>query len=234
MRCVAAVLVAGLAACTPFAVTPPARTFALDSPSTPAVGHGDVQLDAAGATSGLWGPNASSLGGQLRTAIAPDAAMNASVEQLTVGDGGDHAYAGRVGAVLANDDHDAALTFGAGGGNAAAAGSWGSVDLGGVVSGTYHWIRPMAAVSVGYGQPFVRRQFTASNDDDPVVLQLPSNFIFRLDLGLELGPPRYAVIVGLSAVEFVMTEPDVVSGPGDPNQNQGFMVAGLATRISLD
>ncbi|HTR55393.1 MAG TPA: hypothetical protein VMJ10_32160 [Kofleriaceae bacterium] len=237
----AAVIPAGLAACSPFAVTPPARTFAFDSPSVPAVGHGDVQLDAASSTQGVFSPTVDSTGGQLRTSLAPNTAIVASAEEMTVEDSGStpldhHAYAGRIGAVIASDGHHVALTFGAGAGTAAAAGKWGSADLGGVVSGANRWIRPMLGVSIGYSQPFSRRPFTVSDGSDPpqpVVLELPTNVIFRIDFGLELGPPELAVILGVSAVRFFMVEPDVVSGDGDPSSSEPFMTAGVAARVAL-
>ncbi|HEY1555592.1 MAG TPA: hypothetical protein VGF94_12230 [Kofleriaceae bacterium] len=237
----AAAAAAALAGCSPFAVTPPARTFALDSPITPPVGHGDVQLDIASSGQPIFGPTIDSAGGQLRTTIAPNTTIVAGAERMSVENASDQqaaswAYAGRVGAVLATDDHRAAFTFGAGGGTAPAAGSWGSIDFGGVVTGKNHWIRPLLALSVGYNAPLSRRPFTITDSDgeDPVTLQLPSDIMVRVDFGLELGPPRCALIAGVSGVHFWMLEPDVISGNGDPSTDEGFMMLGLATRISLD
>jgi hypothetical protein len=177
----------------------------------------------------------------VRTSIAPNVAVVASAEQLTVQDAGSqpldpHAYTGRLGAVVTTSDHRAALTFGAGVGTAAAAGSWGSVDFGGVITGKNRWIRPVLAVSVGYNAPFSRKPFTVTDDsgDDPVTLQMPSDVTFRVDVGLELGSPRCMLIAGISMIQFWMLEPDVLSGNGSPDTDQAFMMAGLAARFAVD
>ena len=66
-------LVVWLGACTPIAVTPPSRTFALDSPSAPAPGRSDVQLDAAGIGE-MWGPSLVGGNARLRHTVEPGSA----------------------------------------------------------------------------------------------------------------------------------------------------------------
>src|SRR5947199_197636 len=98
-----------LTACTPRAVTPPARTFAMDSPTVPAIGHGDAQLDLAGVSSAL-GPSLASGGGHVRRSVAPGVTLEGDAGLLRVtndGSGpGRDAYTGRLG-VLWKRDPDA-------------------------------------------------------------------------------------------------------------------------------
>src|SRR5277367_2606133 len=98
-----------IAACTPAAITPPARTFAMESPLLPKVGSSDVQVDLATAGT-VFGPTVDSGAGQARTTIDSNTALEAGGEIFRVENTGRFsgtdrdAYLGRVGMVISTDD----------------------------------------------------------------------------------------------------------------------------------
>jgi hypothetical protein len=232
----AAFLCFGLIACAPAAVSPPARTFALESAMTPAAGHNDLQLDIARGGQ-FWGPDLTTGGGRLRQGIGNDVALETDGEILHLnnpGTGGDrNAFVGRLGIVAAESGHHAAITAGAGAGHSAAAGDWGSADLGAVVNATNPYVRPVLAAGFGYSAQIGRKTFTVSYDQSSrETLQLPRNAFFRVDVGLEFGPPDTAFFVGMSALHFWLLQPDDLDGA--PHMQQDYAFLGLGTRIALD
>jgi hypothetical protein len=225
MRAVFAVLVT---ACTPRAVTPPARTFVPESPALPA--SSDVSLGGGiGGSTDIFGASAMAYSGRARQTVEPGVALEGEAGVIAV----DHApgtdglgYTGRLG-IIRSFDPSLALTAGVGGGLSRTAGNWGSGDVGVVLGGTHPWVRPLLAISAGYAAPFGHRTFTA----DDTTLQLPRNLFARVDLGLELGP-RGAFLLGISYVGFAELSPDVV-GDSTQNPTQSYLVIGAGARIPL-
>src|SRR5690349_16547139 len=90
-------------ACTPRAVSPQARTFVMESPAAPTAGHGDAQIDFAGAGT-IWGPAVDAAGGTLRRTITDQVVVEGNAGLLHVtndGEGGDrNAYTGRAAVML--------------------------------------------------------------------------------------------------------------------------------------
>jgi hypothetical protein len=228
-------------ACTPRAVTPPSRTFVMDSPSAPAAGHSDVQLDAAGIGE-TWGPNLVGGNARLRRTVEPGVSVEADAGVLHVtnpGQGGDrNGYTGRLGVLLHSQDRHWALGAGLGGGLSQTAGNWGSVDVHGVISGAHHYIRPMLGGGIGYSTPFGDRTFVVSQsgEDQPgTTLQLPRNVIGQLHVGLELGPPDQALVLGVSGLRFWLREDSRVSmTTASAHLDETFAAVGIGLRIAID
>ncbi len=229
-------------ACTPRAVTPPSRTFVMSSPSAPAVGGTDVQLDAA--TIGqLWGPELAGGNARLRHTIEPGVSLEADGGVLHVtndGQGGDrNAYTGRLGVLLHSQSRHLAFGAGLGGGTSATAGSWGSADVHAVVSGAHRYIRPMLGVGAGYSAPFGNKTFVvqwndSTDGDSQRTLRLPRNLFAQLHLGVELGPPHAAFILGGSVLRFWLREDSVVDRGGDaPQLEDGYLAVGVGLRLAF-
>lgn len=226
-----------LIACTPAAITPPARTLPMASPMAPA--HADAQASLGGAGA-IFGPGADVGGARYRQRIDKDTVLEVDGGFLNVNNGTDGnnvpdrvAYTGRVGFMWPNEDGTAALLAGAGGGISGAAGSWGSADVGGVISGRNRYIRPVAGAVLGYSAPFGHKTFDVPDDNSTTTLQMPRNVFATLDFGLELGPPNCAFLIGMSAMKFHLLSPDTVDGSA-PHVDQGFAGASLGLRVALD
>jgi hypothetical protein len=227
-------------ACTPIAVTPPSRTFALDSPGAPAAGHSDVEVDAA-AIGQLWGPELVDGNARLRHTVEPGVSVEADAGVLHVsnpGEGGDrNAYTGRLGVLLHSHDRHFAFGAGIGGGLSQTAGSWGSADVHGVVSGAHRYIRPILGGGFGYSAPFGHRTFAVREQDSKyeTILRLPRNTIAQVQLGLELGPPDLAVVLGASMLHFWPREDSRVNATTDPDpRGESFAAVGIGLRIAVD
>lgn len=232
-----ALLLAG--ACTPRAVTPPGRTFVMDSPITPAPGKSDLQLDVASIGEIIWGPELTAGGGRIRHSVDRQLAIEVDTGILHVanpGSGGNrNAYTGRVGVIRASADQRVALGAGLGGGHSSVAGSWGSVDIGGWITGKHRWIRPVLGAAVGYSAPFSRTPFTVTHgDNETTTLQLPANVYGQAHFGLELGPPDSMVVIGASFARFGLLESSVVGEDDLEGRDQLYGALGLGARFQLD
>ena len=230
-----------LGACTPRAVTPPSRTFVMDSPSAPAAGHSDVQLDAASIGT-MWGPELFGGNARLRHTVEPGVSVEADAGVLHVtnsGEGGDrNAYTGRLGVLLHAPSRHWAFGAGVGGGLSQTAGNWGSVDLHGVVSGAHRYVRPMLGGGLGYSAPFGDRTFVVREPDSSqteTTLHLPRNVIAQVNVGLELGPPDKALVLGFSMLRFWLREDSVVSATTESShQDEVFGAFGIGLRLAVD
>jgi hypothetical protein len=228
-------------ACTPRAVTPPSRTFVIDSPSAPEPGHSDVQLDAAGIGS-LWGPELVGGNARLRRTIEPGVSVETDAGVLHVTNPGEasdrNGYTGRLGVLLHSRDKHLALGAGVGGGLSPTAGGWGSVDVHGAISGAHCYIRPMLGGGIGYSTPLGDTTFVvhqAGGDGSGTALQLPRNVIGELHLGLELGPPDKALVLGASLLHFWLREGSRVGDPAQfTHEEDDFAALGIGLRIAID
>jgi hypothetical protein len=232
------------AACSPIAVTPPARTLALDSPSSPARGT-DMQVDTA-RVGQLFGPELSVGGLRLRHSLQPGIVGEVDGNVLHVNNAGDGpnrtAYTGRLGMLLTSPGQHAAVGVGLGGGTSPAAGSWTSVDAGVLLGLRNRYVRPVLGGWVGYSAPLDHRTFTVSDENTQTTLQLPHNVFAQANLGLELGPPECAVVIGMSVLEFWLREDSVVHDhaartTGSPSNDAGdltqeFVAVGFGLRLS--
>lgn len=233
------ILALAVAACTPRAVTPPARTFVLDSPLTPEVGRDDAQLDVSHIGT-IWGPEANSGNARLRHTVSPGVTVEGEAGLLHInneGTGGDrNGYTGRVGLVLASADQHEALAVGVGAGTSAAAGAWGGVDLGGMLSGTHRLVRPVLEADLGFSGPFdsTRRFEVAEPDGDVTTLRLPRNITAKVSLGLELGDRATSVLVGASLVRFWLLENSVVGSTDTEYEDEAYLAIGAGLRFSVD
>lgn len=238
---VVAIVAIVAAACTPRAVTPPSRTFVMDSPSAPPVGGVDLQLDAA-SIGALFGPELVGGNARLRNTIEPGVTVEADGGVLHVtndGSGSDrNAYTGRVGVLLTSDSKHAAFGAGVGGGTSAAAGSWATADVHGVISGAHRYVRPILAGGVGYSTPLGNRTFVVHEPDDGpegVRLQLPRNLFAAIHVGLELGPPERAFVLGASLVRFWLREDSVLTPDlNDHDRDDAYLAFGAGLRLALD
>lgn len=231
-------------ACTPRAVTPPARTFAFDSATAPAAGGTDVQLDVARIGT-VWGPELVGGNARLRQAVRPGVVVEGELGTLHLlndGAGGSrNAYTGRAGVLLRPPEDQelrVALALGVGGGHAPAAGSWTTVDLGGVVSGSHRWFRPVVGADLGYSRPTGDRTFTVTEPDgDATTLRLPANLTARVTAGVELGRDDRALLLGVSMIRFLLAEDSVVTPAPDaeaPADDDLYFALGVGARFALD
>lgn len=212
----------------------------MDSPSAPAVGHSDVQLDAASIIGEMLGPRLVGGDARVRHTVEPGVALEADGGVLHVtnnGQGGDrNGYTGRLGVLLHSQDRHWGLGAGVGGGLSPTAGTWGAADVHGVVAGTNHYVRPMLGAGLGYSGPLGHHPFTVTlpGESPPgTTLQLPHNAIAQLHAGLELGPPDTAVILGLSLSRFWLREDSRVDNPSSHRQDN-FAALGIGLRIAID
>jgi hypothetical protein len=241
MRWLPLVLVCA-AACTPRAVTPPSRTFVMSAPgAAPAPGGTDVQLDAASIGT-MWGPELVGGNARLRHTLEPGVTLEADGGILHVtnpGQGGDrNGYTGRLGVMLRSESGRWALGAGLGGGTSPTAGSWGAADVYGAVSGKHRYFRPMIALGVGYSAPFGDTTFVVhdpDSDDQPMTtLRLPRNVISATHVGIELGPPEAALVVGASMLRFWVRDDSVVqpTEESDP-EDEMFLAVGGGFRFTI-
>jgi len=225
------------AACSPRAVTPPARTFVMDSPAL-ATGKGDLQADVSRVAT-FWGPELTSGNGRLRRAVSDETILEGEVGVLHVTNSGDaasrDAYTGRVGAIWRTEDQFAAIGVGIGGGMSPAAGSWGAVDAGVLLSGTHRYIRPILEGDLGYSAPFDdSRTFSVTESDGTrSTLRLPHNATGKLTFGLELGDRTASMLLGLSFIKFWQAETSRV-GSDEPPDNDVYVALGLGFRVGID
>ena len=223
-------------ACSPRAVTPPARTFGMQTAATPDVGELDVQIDAS-RVGAIFGPEAATGGARVRHAVAKNLAVEVDTGLLHItndGRGGTrNAHTGRLGVVVADSDQRMAVGAGVGGGHSAVAGKWGTVDVGGVITGKGRHLRPVIGGTIGYGAPLEDRTFTVvSSDGMPTTLQLPRNTFAQLNAGVEIGPRETAFLIGLSMLQFWRHESDVVNDDIlDRSRTETFMIIGVGLRL---
>lgn len=228
------------AACSPRAVTPPARTLGMDSPIGPAVGKFDAQLDL-GAIGQTFGPELVGGNARVRHAVRPGLVAEVDGGMLHVqneGSGGDRsAYTGRIGAMVHDADQRVALTFGIGGGTSRTAGSWGAADVGFVVTGKQQTVRPVFAMELGYAAPFDEsRTFdVAEPGGDITTLRLPNNTIGKITAGLDIGQDSVKLLLGVSIIKFWLRESSIVSSDFEnTEESDPFVTVGAGLRIAID
>ncbi|MEZ4403171.1 MAG: hypothetical protein R3B06_24315 [Kofleriaceae bacterium] len=228
-------------ACTPSAITPPARTFAFDSATAPAVGQTDVQVDLARAGT-PFGPELIAGGGRVRHAVRPGILVEGEAGTFAItneGSGpGRMAYTGRAGAMFRPEGAEGlavAFNLGAGGGYAPAAGGWASADLGAVVTGTNRWVRPVLGVDVSHSRPIGNKVFTVTEPDGTASkLRLPVTTSLRGTAGLEIGPPDRAVILGASWLHGYRDQRSRVDSTADEPSAEDYLLLGAGVRVGLD
>lgn len=217
-----AALVSTLAfvACTPHAYTPSARIMPLSTAEAPATGEQDVQVDG-NATGEVFGPGVFAGNVRYRRGVREDLAVVGDVGLARV-DGNNMgqnpwATSARVGVQYhapANDDLHAAAFAGAGGGYAPTAGGYASVDVGGSLTGTNRYVRPIFVLDLYASEPLAAKTFMAYEDDfgspDPAELvKLPRTIGAQGLVGFELGRREHAVLVGLALAQLHTFENDV-------------------------
>ncbi len=225
--------------CSTVALTPNARSFPFDSPTTPGVGEADVQ--AAGSLVGtVFGPEAVNGDLRYRRTLTPQVTVEGEggVLHITNDGSGPHrnAYTGRVG-VLAHPTDDAdvrtALTAGIGGGLAPATGGWASVDVGAAVGGSHRWVRPFIGGDLSYNKVVVSDPFeVAGADGAPVALRLPDTFGAR-DRWPRARPPDRAVVLGFSIARMFGLESDRAADATAPSPDEIVIALGAGVRIGL-
>lgn len=209
--------------------------------SAPAAGGTDVQLDVA--TIGqVWGPELVGGNARFRHTLEPGVTIEADGGVLHVtnpGQGGDrNGYTTRLGVMLRDKSGRWAFGAGLGGGMSPTAGSWGAADIFGAVSGKHRRARPMLAVGVGYNAPFGDTTFVVHDPDDSeqreTTLRLPRTIMMATHVGLEIGPPEVAFIVGASVLRFLSRETSVVHPmTQDSGEDEIFIAAGVGLRIAI-
>ncbi|MCL4228316.1 MAG: hypothetical protein KJZ91_27945 [Myxococcales bacterium] len=233
--------VVATAACTPRAVTPPSRTFALSSATPPAPGQSDASLGVSHIGT-IWGPELAGGDARVRHAVRPGVVVEADaglLHLLNNGRGGSRtALAGRLGVLLTPPADEAAdvkvaLQLGAGGGHSRTAGAWGTFDLGAVLSGTHRWIRPLVGVGGGMSRPVGDRTFTVTMPDgESTTLRLPDNLSAHVTAGVELGRAERALLLGATMTHFWLEESSIV-GRTDEIDDDLFFAVGAAFRFTL-
>lgn len=207
-------------ACTPHAYTPSARPMPLSSAQAPSTGESDVQLDG-NASGEVLGPGIVAGNVRYRRGLREDVAVVGDVGLLRV-DGNNHGqnpYAGtaRVGVQVhapANDDLHAAAFAGVGGGFAPTAGGFASVDVGGVLTGTHRYVRPVFVLDLYASEPIGAKGFVANEDnvgtgDEMVDVKLPRTIGVQGLLGFDLGPRDRSALLGLAVAQLHTFENDV-------------------------
>jgi hypothetical protein len=221
--------------------------FTMDSPSAPAAGGTDVQID--GTIMGqLFGPEGLGGNARVRHTIEPGVSLEVDggvfhvTNHAEAGQTFDrNAYTGRLGAVMHSPNRRWAIGAGLGGGLSDTAGNWGAADVHGMVSGVHELIRPMLGVGLGYSAPFGDQTFMVHHTDEDgisgdVTLQLPRNALVQVSVGLELGPRDRAVIIGASMLRFWLFEDSVLSGPGAAEQlrDDAYLALGIGLRLGIN
>lgn len=191
----------------------------LSTAQTPAQGEQDVQIDGHGQGE-ILGPGILAGNVRYRRGVSDDLAVVGDVGLARVdGDNnGQNPYAGtaRVGVQVhapANDDLHAAVFAGAGGGFAPTAGGFASVDVGGVLTGTHRYVRPIFLLDLYASEPIGAKAFVArddaGNDSEMVDVKLPRTIGAQCLLGFDLGPRDRSVLIGLAIAKLHTFENDV-------------------------
>lgn len=172
----------------------------------------DVQLD--GNTSGeALGPGVWAGNVRYRRGVDDNVAVTADVGMLRAhGENNTNysPYAGtsRVGVQIAgdvNDEMEATVFTGVGGGYAPAAGGWVAADTGFAVSGDNAHVRPVLLVDAYAAQPVASRVFTVDSTD----LRLPRTFGVQGLFGFDVGPRDRAVMIGFAVTQLWSKANDV-------------------------
>ncbi len=216
-----------VAACTPPGYTPAARMIPLATATVPATGAADVQLDV-GKTGGVFGPDLTT--GDLRVRYGATRALTVDGEAGVIHVDDDtqgynpSAVTGRVGVTVHHADGDGVRTaafIGAGGGASYDAGSWISLDAGGVLQGDNRHVRPFLGAAVFTNRPTDAPTLTYGPADMPKTFHLHDTSGASGTVGLELGPDDTAVILGLSLALAVR----------DDGEDEHFFTAALGFRF---
>jgi hypothetical protein len=221
--------------CANEAYTPPARLFPVENASLS--GKQDVQMDIANETDGValgGGANVTNGNARYRLALHPNLAVTADAGLLQVSGDGDAtgtAETGRIGAMLHGTAGPVAggVIVGFGGGRSVY-GDWVTPDVGLVINGTHHFVRPALILSAYNSIPFRTRIFDAYSgvDNDYDMRRLPKTLGFQVTLGLEVGPPKLAGVLGLSMSQLYAGGTDVEAAHHD-----GFVGVGIGVRAAL-
>lgn len=209
----------------------------MDSPAL-ATGNGDLQVDVSKIGT-MWGPNLTTGNARMRRAVNAQTIIEGEAGVLHVvneGSGTDrNAYTGRVGAIWRSEEQRLAASAGIGGGTSQAAGSWGSFDLGAMVTGRGQHVRPVLGGDVGYSAAFDRsRTFTVREPDGSATeLRIPRNIIAKLSVGLEIGDQDASLLIGLALVKFYLLESSVVNDEL-ATDNDVYVAAGFGIRLRID
>lgn len=184
----------------------------LSSAEAPATGEQDVQVDG-NATGEVFGPGVFAGNVRYRRGVREDVAVVGDVGLARV-DGNNlgqnpWATSARVGVQYhapANDDLHAAAFAGAGGGYAPTAGGWASVDVGGVLTGTNRYVRPIFVLDLYGSEPLGAKSFMAYEDnvgapDDDEAVKLPRTVGAQGLVGLDLGPRERSVLLGFAIAQ---------------------------------
>lgn len=199
----------------------------LANAQAPARGEQDVQIDgnASGEAlgAGIFDGNI-----RYRRGVRADLAITGDVGVLKVdGDNNDqNPYAGtaRVGvqvhAPTSNGDFHAAGFAGAGGGYSPTAGGFASVDVGGVLTGTNRYVRPIFLVALFGSEPIGEKSFMASKDNfgganDIVDVKLPRTIGVQGLFGFDLGPRDRSVVLGFAVATLHSYKNDVQDAQSD-------------------
>lgn len=207
----AAALVPLAVACANHAFTPSARPLPLGPAQAPAPGEHDVQLD--GNVSGeILGPTIHAGNARVRRGLTEHVALTADFgvaraagENVGLNPWASTARAGVHVHGDATDEIVAAAFAGAGGGYAPQAGGWVSGDVGGVLTGTHRYVRPVLQVSVYASQPVATKTFALGDE----MLRLPRTFGVQGVLGFDLGRRDRAVLIGLAVAQLYAAPNDV-------------------------
>jgi hypothetical protein len=209
-----------VAACTPHAYTPSSRPMPISAAQAPARGDYDVQIDG-NASGEVLGASVENGNVRYRRGVRDDLAITGDVGLLHVhGDRADqNPFAGmaRVGVQYhapANDDLHAAAFAGAGGGYSPTAGGFASVDVGGVLTGTHRYVRPIFVLDLYASEPLGAKPFSSSEEeigvpDEMQTVMLPRTIGVQGLFGFELGPRDGAVVLGIAAAQLHSFENDV-------------------------
>jgi hypothetical protein len=232
-------LVPLVAACTPRAVTPPSRTFVMDTPRL-TTGHRDFQIDVAKIGT-IWGPDLTGSNARLRAAVSDSTILEGEGGLLHVnneGSGGDrNAYTGRLGAIWRSEDQRLSAGAGLGGGISKHAGGWAAGDVGVLATGKNPNIRPVIGASFGYSTPLDRsRTFTVADADGvDTRLRLPRDLTLAVHVGIELGTEEVSLLAGLSMIKFIPLEDSVLDdGTDEIDEDETYLAAGLGVRFKID
>ena len=247
------------AACAPEAYAPPARAIALDAPTVPRAGGTDAQAEL-GAIGTVFGPSLSDSNLRIRHAVSKSVVIEGETGRLRDEDAGSivavqpvartsgtaptapaqpsnpsrDAYTGRAGVMLhGRDEHvQGALTAGLGGGYSPTAGGWTSIDVGGSFGGTNHWIRPWTSGDLGVNLPWGSRELVVSDGTTETALVMTSDLMARWTVGVELGPPAYTALLGLSFTRIFADSNGALGASAAPG-GDGYIGAGVGFRARL-
>lgn len=228
-----------LAGCSVRAVTPAARALPLDTPTTPAVGAGDVQVDGS-AVGFMMGAGTLNGGLRYRHRLAPTVSAEVDGGVIHVveshGDVDPNGYTGRAGVLIQRADDSAVravASLGVGGGYAPTAGSWATVDVGGMISGAHRLVRPFLGGDIVYANAIDHPTFRVGEGDDATDLQLPDTMHLRATAGVEFGTRDVSVLVGATLDGSYAMEQDQVGSNGDTFRDVAVGL-GLGLRVATE